>query len=90
MDISEAWKAHEKESYFFGAVDANRVKFSTGRDITLSPKQDGPPLNYFVYPYIEADGKPYEAVSKQFSFEEMKTAQQKASGSQTPAGSPGM
>jgi transglutaminase-like putative cysteine protease len=90
VDISEAWKAKEKESYFFGSVDANRIKFSTGRDITLSPKQDGPPLNYFVYPYVEIDGKPYEAISKQFSFEEVKAGEQKASHLQTPAGSPGM
>ncbi len=77
VDISEAWKAKEKRDYFFGSLDANRVRFSTGRDITLSPKQDGPPLNYFVYPYVEIDGKPYEAVSKQFSFEELKTGEQK-------------
>ena len=44
----------------------------------------------FVYPYVEVDGKPYEAVGKQFSFEELKAGEQKASGSQTPAGSPGM
>jgi len=71
LDISEAWKAKEKADYFFGSVDANRVQFSTGRDITLSPKQDGPPLNYFVYPYVEVDGKTYEGVSKQFSFSEI-------------------
>jgi transglutaminase-like putative cysteine protease len=71
VDISEAWKAKEKEDYFFGSVDANRVQFSTGRDITLSPKQDGPALNYFVYPYVEVDGKPYEKIDKQFSFEEV-------------------
>ncbi|HET7889993.1 MAG TPA: transglutaminase-like domain-containing protein [Candidatus Sulfotelmatobacter sp.] len=72
VDISEAWKAKEKQDYFFGSVDANRVQFSTGRDLTLSPKQDGPALNYFVYPYVEVDGKPYEKLDKQFSFEEVK------------------
>ena len=72
VDISEAWKAKEKHDYFFGSVDANRVQFSTGRDITLSPRQDGPALNYFVYPYVEVDGKPYEKLDKQFSFEEVK------------------
>jgi transglutaminase-like putative cysteine protease len=72
IDISEAWKAKEKQDYFFGSVDANRVQFSTGRDVTLSPKQDGPALNYFVYPYIEVDGKPYEKLDKKFSFEELK------------------
>lgn len=75
VDISEAWKAKEKENYFFGSVDANRVQFSTGRDITLSPKQDGAALNYFVYPYVEVDGKPYEKLDKQFSFEEAKRSQ---------------
>jgi transglutaminase-like putative cysteine protease len=75
VDISEAWKAKEKGDYFFGSVDANRVQFSTGRDITLSPKQDGPALNYFVYPYVEVDGKPYDKLDKQFSFEEAKSSQ---------------
>jgi transglutaminase-like putative cysteine protease len=75
VDISEAWKAKEKQDYFFGSVDANRVQFSSGRDITLSPKQDGPALNYFVYPYVEVDGKPYDKFDKQFSFEEVKHAE---------------
>jgi transglutaminase-like putative cysteine protease len=74
VDISEAWKAKQKEDYFFGSVDANRVQFSTGRDIALSPKQDGPALNYFVYPYVEVDGKPYDKLDKQFSFEEVKSS----------------
>jgi len=77
LDISEAWKAKEKQDYFFGSVDANRVQFSTGRDVTLSPKQDGPALNYFVYPYVEVDGKPYDKLDKQFSFEEAKASKQK-------------
>lgn len=72
VDISEAWKAKEKQDYFFGSVDANRVQFSTGRDVNLSPKQDGAALNYFVYPYVEIDGKAYEKLDKAFSFEEMK------------------
>jgi len=75
VDISEAWKAKEKEDYFFGTVDANRVQFSTGRDIALSPKQDGPALNYFVYPYVEVDGTPYDKLDKQFSFEEVKSSE---------------
>jgi transglutaminase-like putative cysteine protease len=73
VDISEAWKANEKRDYFFGSVDANRVQFSTGRDITLSPRQDGPALNYFVYPYVEIDGRPYDKLEKHFSFEERET-----------------
>ncbi len=80
VDISEAWKAKQKENYFFGSIDVNRVQFSVGRDITLSPKQDGPPLNYFVYPYVELDDKPYEAIDKHFSFEDVKPAGKKTAG----------
>jgi transglutaminase-like putative cysteine protease len=88
VDISEAWKAKEKSDYFFGTVDANRVQFSTGRDLTLSPKQDGGPVNYFVYPYVELDGKSYEGLSKQFSFEEMSGEENTADS--RPAPSPAM
>ncbi len=84
LDISEAWKAKEKADYFFGTVDANRVQFSTGRDITLSPKQDGPPLNYLVYAYVEVDGKAYDAMSRHFSFAEMAT-EEKTADSRPPA-----
>jgi hypothetical protein len=68
VDISEAWKHQEKRDYFFGAHDANRVQFTMGRDLELSPKQDGAPLNYFVYPYVEVAGKEYPTVSTAFSF----------------------
>jgi len=72
VDISEAWKAKQKQEYFFGSVDANRIRLTTGRDIILSPKQHGPALNYFVYPYVEVDGEAYDKLDKQFSFEEVK------------------
>jgi transglutaminase-like putative cysteine protease len=70
VDISEAWKDPSKHDYFFGTLDTNRVQFTLGRDLTLVPKQDGPPLNYFIYPYVEVDGKPYEKVEKKFAFRE--------------------
>jgi len=60
--------ASEKKNYFFGAHDVNRVEFTMGRDLELSPKQDGKPLNYFVYPYVEVAGKEYPDVSTAFSF----------------------
>jgi len=68
VDISEAWKHPNKRDYFFGSHDADRVQFSMGRDLRLKPPQDGKPLNYFVYPYVEADGKEYPNVSLAFSF----------------------
>ena len=73
VDISEAWKHQEKRDYFFGAHDANRVQFTMGRDLELSPKQDGQPLNYFIYPYVEVGGKEYPNVSNAFSFADVDT-----------------
>jgi transglutaminase-like putative cysteine protease len=71
IDISEAWKHQEKRDYFFGAHDANRIEFSTGRDLRLKPPQQGEPRNYFVYPYVEVGGKEYPNVSLAFSFEDV-------------------
>lgn len=68
VDISEAWKHPEKRDYFFGSHDVNRMQFSMGRDLRLSPAQEGKPLNYFVYPYVEVDGREYPNVSLAFSF----------------------
>lgn len=68
VDISEAWKHPEKKDYFFGAHDANRVQFSLGRDLKLNPPQQGSPLNYFVYPYVEVGGKEYPNLALGFSF----------------------
>lgn len=68
VDASEAAKYPEKKAYFFGAHDENRVQLSRGRDIVLNPKQAGPPLNYFIYPYVEVDGAPFNGLSKRFTF----------------------
>jgi len=73
VDASEAWKHPEKRDYFFGAHDANRVQFSMGRDLELSPKQDGKLLNYFVYPYVEVADQEYANVSTAFSFADADT-----------------
>jgi transglutaminase-like putative cysteine protease len=79
VDISEAWKHPERQDYFFGAHDVNRVQFTEGRDLKLKPAQDGPPLNYFVYPYVEIGGKEYPNVSIAFSFEDVNSAPTKVS-----------
>src|SRR5712692_7714779 len=79
VDSSEASKHPEKFDYFYVAHDENRVKLSMGRDLTLSPKQAGEPLNYFIYPYVEVDGKPYTAIDKQFAFADRPTGERQAS-----------
>jgi uncharacterized protein (TIGR03000 family) len=73
VDISEANKDPKMREYYFGNLTEDRVAFSTGRDLTLAPKQDGEPLNFFVYPYVEVGGKPYAAdkVKRKFSFKDV-------------------
>ena len=60
VDISEADKVVTKDpakaAWFFGHLDQNRLSLTFGRDITLEPAQQGGELNYFVFPYAEADG----------------------------------
>jgi len=75
VDISEAWKHPVKKDYFFGAHDADRMQFSMGRDLKLNPPQAGEPLNYFVYPYVEVEGKSYPNVSNEFSFADVSATQ---------------
>jgi hypothetical protein len=71
VDASEAQKFADKRDYFFGHLCENRVQLSSGRDVDLVPKQGGEPLNYFIYPYAEADGKAI-VVEKAFSFKDVK------------------
>ena len=56
-------KRPEVKEKLFGSLVLERaaVAFSRGRDLTLVPAQKGPPLNYFIYPYAEADGSPTPA-----------------------------
>jgi transglutaminase-like putative cysteine protease len=70
VDASEASKNPAKADYFFGAHDANRVQFTIGRDIRLDPPQSGDPVNFFIYPYVEVDGKPFTDVQKRFFFKD--------------------
>ncbi|MCR9201285.1 MAG: transglutaminase domain-containing protein [Planctomycetaceae bacterium] len=60
VDISEADKHPELSDYYFGNLSPHRVTMTTGRDIKLVPKQAGDPLNFFVAPYAEINGKPVE------------------------------
>jgi transglutaminase-like putative cysteine protease len=74
VDISEANKNPKLTEYYFGNLTEDRVAFSTGRDLALVPKQDGPPLNYFIYPYVEVEGKPWpkDRIKTTFSFKDVK------------------
>ena len=72
VDISEADKHPEMKDRLFGYLPPDRVAFSTGRDIVLTPASQAGPQNFFIYPHIEVDGKvwPKENIKLDFSFED--------------------
>lgn len=39
--------------YFFGGLDAYRIKVGAGRDIHLSPEAGGGSINYLMYPFAQ-------------------------------------
>jgi transglutaminase-like putative cysteine protease len=78
IDASEASKNPAKRDYFFGAHDVNRVFFTSGRDIRLSPEQHGEPLNYFIYPYAEVNGKPFSGMQTELSFRDVSSGSRSA------------
>jgi len=69
VDISEADKHPEKAEFFFGNLDENRVTMTGGRDLLLSPRPAAGSLNFFVYPYLEIDGKDATKTNVDKSFE---------------------
>ncbi len=50
-------RTDQLREYFFGAIEPHRVKLSRGRDLTLAPPQDGPPVNYLMYPFAQVGGR---------------------------------
>lgn len=69
VDASEADKNPEQAEFFFGTLCSSRVAFTRGRDVHLEPRQAGEPLNFFIYPYFEVDGKPEAGkLEKRFTF----------------------
>jgi transglutaminase-like putative cysteine protease len=68
VDISEANKKKELREYYFGNLTADRVAFSIGRDLTLTPRQNAGPVNYLIHPYVEVDGKPFPSERQQRNY----------------------
>jgi hypothetical protein len=73
VDISEADKHPSLKDYYFGNLTADRVMFSTGRDLKLVPPASREPLNFLIYPHIEVGGEvlPKENLDLQFAFENL-------------------
>lgn len=63
LDLKAAQKYVD---YYFGAVEQYRIALARGgRDYYLNPPQKDGPLNYFMYPYAEVDGKSLEWLAAQ-------------------------
>ncbi len=71
VDISEADKDPARTQYFFGRLDENRIVYTVGRDLTLTPRQAGPPVNFFIYPYVEVDGQQWDRAKRSFSYHDV-------------------
>lgn len=72
IDASEAAKHPERRELYYGTHPADRIHFSTGRDLVLSAGSAAMPLNYFVYPYVEVGGKPWRVkLDTRFSYREV-------------------
>ena len=71
VDISEADKDPTLTDYYYGNLTANRVTFTTGRDLKLTPEQEAGPVNFLVYPYAEVEGKVHTTFRKRFQYEDV-------------------
>jgi len=58
VDASEASKSNDPavRAFLFGNLGADRVEFTRGRDLTLTPRTSEP-INYFLQARAEANGK---------------------------------
>jgi transglutaminase-like putative cysteine protease len=71
VDISEADKHPEMKDYYFGNLTADRVLFTVGRTLQLEPEQVAEPVNFLVYPYVEANGRPHTPFQAAFEYEDL-------------------
>src|SRR5258706_2578855 len=82
MDIAAANTNPAQRDFYFSGIDERRVHFIEGRDLDLSPRQDGPKLNLMIIAYVEVDGKPLTTFKRVLNFNEIKSL---ASNSQAAA-----
>ncbi len=68
VDASEAWKHPKKRQLLFGTQPTDRIRFTVGRDLKLGEGHNSGPLNYFVYPHVEINGKRSTNYTTEFHF----------------------
>ena len=73
VDPSDARRAvaddPRKADWLFGHQPATSIVLSVGRDLTLVPKQQAGPVNFFGGPYVEVDGKPVKIPSENRTYD---------------------
>ena len=57
IDISEGDKCSALSTYYFGHNPANRIEFSHGRDLVVTPGPVSGPINFLAYPVLEIGGE---------------------------------
>lgn len=72
VDASEASKSSDPavRNYLFTNLDPDRLQFTIGRDLVLTPRTSEP-LNYFIYPHAEVAGKPVGSPGVELRFKEL-------------------
>ncbi|NQV42297.1 MAG: transglutaminase domain-containing protein [Candidatus Marinimicrobia bacterium] len=68
VDASEAKKNLSQKDFLFGNQPADRIQFTIGRDLELGEGHNSGPLNYFIYPHIEQNGKIYSGFTRFFEY----------------------
>ncbi|HEY3176607.1 MAG TPA: transglutaminase-like domain-containing protein [Candidatus Polarisedimenticolia bacterium] len=71
VDPAEARRNPTRKAYSFGSVDERRLALAVGREVHLNPPQAGVPLNYFINPYWECDGKTMPDPRQEVQYEEV-------------------
>jgi transglutaminase-like putative cysteine protease len=66
--LADLLPTQEQQAWYFGNLDARRVTWSYGRDLTLAPRQDAGPVNAMHKVYVEIDGKPHTAWDRKFTY----------------------
>jgi transglutaminase-like putative cysteine protease len=72
MDISAGNTNPKERDFFFSGLDERRIRFAEGRELEMSPKQDGPRVNLLIGAYVEVDGKPHAGFQRSMTFQEVK------------------
>lgn len=66
--LADLLTGHSKQQFYFGNLEARRLTWSYGRDVTLGPRQSTGPLNAFYKVHVEVDGQLHTAWERKFTF----------------------